>query len=90
MLATVILPIFLVLSVFTFFEYRADKQAAIKGRWRKRESYMLWLSGLGGAFGGLLAMFAYRHKTRKVIFWLVNVSGVAVYSWVILWLISLG
>lgn len=59
------LATYLVLNLFVFLIYRWDKQAAIKGSWRVRESTLLWLAFLGGSMGAVLAQRLLRHKTHK-------------------------
>lgn len=57
-----------VLNVFTFLLYGADKRKARKNRWRIPEKVLI-LSALAlGALGALLGMYAFRHKTRKPLF----------------------
>ena len=53
------------LSIITFFAYLIDKKKAEKGKWRTKEKTLLFLSFLGGAFGGYSAMLIFRHKTKK-------------------------
>lgn len=51
-----------------FLVYAADKLAAKQG-WRRRpERTLLWLGALAGAPGALIAMYLFRHKTRKPAF----------------------
>lgn len=45
--------------------FAIDKYYAKKGRWRIKESTLLWVAFLGGAAGSLLGMAAFRHKTKK-------------------------
>lgn len=55
----------LAVNFVTFCTFWWDKRSAKKGRWRVRESTLLWMSAVGGAAGGLLAMRLFHHKTRK-------------------------
>lgn len=48
-----------------------DKHLARKNKERIPESTLLLLSALGGAAGGLAAMYIFRHKTKKAKFFLV-------------------
>ena len=52
------------LSFITFIAYGADKRKAKKGKYRTKEKTLLFLSFLGGAFGGYPAMLIFRHKTK--------------------------
>ena len=45
-----------------------DKQRAIHKKWRISEATLLTLGYAGGAIGGVLAMYLFRHKTRKNVF----------------------
>ena len=56
------------LSVITFIVFAYDKMCATKGLWRIPESVLLFLSAVGGAMGGILAMCICRHKTQKPAF----------------------
>ena len=52
-------------NIITFVLFGLDKFKALRGSWRIREKTLLTLSLIGGAAGGLLAMFMFRHKIRK-------------------------
>ncbi len=71
------IALLIVISAVTFFVYVTDKRKAVKGKWRTPESLLLGLSFFCGAFGGYLAMWIARHKTRKFVFHLVNLLGLA-------------
>ncbi len=47
-----------------------DKRKAKKDTWRTSENTLLVLAFLG-PFGAFLSMRLFRHKTRKIKFWLV-------------------
>lgn len=42
----------------------ADKQKAIRGRWRIPEKVLLGVAILGGSIGAIAGMYTFRHKTR--------------------------
>lgn len=79
-----------IINIVTFIAFAIDKLAAIEGRSRIRIVTLLGLAFIGGSFGGLLAMYTFRHKIKKdyfavgipliivmqviVIFYLMNVS----------------
>ncbi|MBQ8295062.1 MAG: DUF1294 domain-containing protein [Clostridia bacterium] len=65
----------LIMSSITFCLYAADKKKAQKGQWRIPEATLLLASFLGGAIGGVWAMFLKRHKTRHWYFTVVNFLG---------------
>lgn len=45
-----------------------DKQRAIKREWRIAEKTLFTLAIFGGALGGVLAMYLFRHKTKHNAF----------------------
>lgn len=57
--------IYLLLNLVVFLIYWWDKQAAIEGGWRVRESTLLTLAFFGGSLGAITAQRVLRHKTRK-------------------------
>jgi uncharacterized membrane protein YsdA (DUF1294 family) len=81
---TIIVTIFILLNIFSFGLYAYDKFAAKSGRWRISEKTLLTLSILGGCFGGTLAMYLLRHKTRHTSFLLVNWIADGVYLVILL------
>ena len=70
------------LSLVTFVTYYIDKQKAKRGAWRIKESALLLLSFLGGAYGGFAAMQLFRHKTtgEHWYFTAVNILGILVHT----------
>ena len=69
----------LVLSLITFIFYFVDKVKAKAKAWRVPEKTLLGLSLLGGAFGGGLAMLAFRHKTKHWYFGFINILGIIIH-----------
>ena len=45
-----------------------DKEKAIKKEWRISEKTLLVLGFFGGAIGGVLGMYLFRHKTKHNLF----------------------
>ena len=45
-----------------------DKQRAKKNEWRISEKTLFTLAVFGGAMGGVLAMYLFRHKTKHNTF----------------------
>ena len=85
-----VLPVLVVgatvlMSLFTFALYRADKSAAIKGARRTPESTLHVAALLGGWPGALIAQRVYRHKTRKqpfqTVFWITVLTDCAALIW---------
>ena len=61
-----ILVIYLVfMNIAAFILYGIDKKKAEDGKYRISEASLLFFSVLGGAFGALLGMKIFHHKTRK-------------------------
>ncbi len=58
----------LALNILGFFTTGTDKLKAKHNWWRTKESTIFVISLLGGAFGTLIGMKAFRHKTRKLQF----------------------
>lgn len=56
------------MSLLAFLLCGIDKRKARKKRWRIPEKTLFLVSGLGGAFGFLLGMFLFHHKTRHWTF----------------------
>lgn len=81
----------LLLSLITFFFYGVDKRKARKGKRRISEKTLLSMSLFGGAFGGLLGMLTFRHKTKLEhwYFTFFNVIGIIVYIGLAVYLYSL-
>ncbi len=74
------LAFLVIMSIATFLVYFQDKVNARSGRSRTRERTLYLLSMVGGAFGALLAMLLFRHKTRKLSFWAVQVIGITLHT----------
>ncbi|NOI98724.1 DUF1294 domain-containing protein [Vibrio kanaloae] len=81
----ILIPLYIVLSIFTYFMFAWDKQAALSGDWRTPEKTLHMLSLLGGWPGALLAQFQLRHKSRKqpfkFILWVAIILNVCGFLW---------
>lgn len=73
------------INFFAFLCFGIDKYKAIRRKWRISESFLLSLSVLGGAFGGLIGMILFRHKIRKPMFLVVVPLSAAFYIAVIIY-----
>lgn len=62
------LAYFISLSLVLLFLMYNDKQKAIKNEWRISEKTLLTVAVLGGACGGVLGMYLFRHKTQHNLF----------------------
>lgn len=57
-----------IVNAAAFLLMLIDKQKAKNRKRRIREKYLLTVSAIGGSFGTLMAMYAFRHKTNHVKF----------------------
>ena len=58
------------MNIVTFVTFWIDKNLAQNNKSRVSESTLVLMSALGGAAGGLAAMYLFRHKTRHAKFFL--------------------
>ena len=58
----------IVINTLSFSIFACDKRRSQKGAWRIRERDLLLFAIIGGSLGGLLGMYAFRHKTRHFKF----------------------
>jgi uncharacterized membrane protein YsdA (DUF1294 family) len=76
--------IYFIMSAVCFMLYRADKKAALSGKWRKSEFSLHLVELLGGWPGGFIAQRIYRHKTKKksyrIIFWSIVFLHIAAWT----------
>ncbi len=57
-----------IINAAGFLLMHADKQKAIKNRWRIPERTLLITAILGGSLGVLSGIYIFRHKTRHLKF----------------------
>ncbi|WP_117170529.1 DUF1294 domain-containing protein [Paraliobacillus sediminis] len=63
----IIIYVFLV-NLIAFILMGLDKRKAKKGKWRIPEKTLWFSAVMGGAFGSLLGMQLFRHKTKHKAF----------------------
>ena len=56
------------MSFLLFAMMGIDKSLAKRGAWRVSEKTLFLLALLGGALGGIIGMYFFRHKTRHTSF----------------------
>ena len=56
------------MSLLLFVTMGADKHRARTGQRRVPEARLFTLALIGGAVGGWLGMYAFRHKTKHILF----------------------
>jgi uncharacterized membrane protein YsdA (DUF1294 family) len=66
----ILVVLYLCVNLIAACAFAWDKRKAQKNTWRTSEGAMLVLA-LMGPFGAFGAMSLFRHKTRKMKFWLV-------------------
>ena len=60
-----------IINIITFAIYGIDKYNAVHHKFRIRIVTLLFLAVIGGSIGALLAMYIFRHKTKKWYFTVV-------------------
>ena len=58
----------LVWNIIVFLTYAADKQKAVRKRWRIPDATLLMIAFAGGGLGAFLGMHLLRHKTQHLKF----------------------
>ena len=77
---------FLAINIMLFVVMGVDKYRAIRRRWRIPEATLFILALVGGACGGTVGMYSFRHKTKHwyfaVFFPLLALAQLALYFFV--------
>ena len=68
MMMAILWGVWLLVNLFVFALYGADKQRAKKGAWRIPEKTLLTGTWLLGGVGAFAAMRMFRHKTEHLAF----------------------
>lgn len=58
----------LFINAVGFLSMYIDKQKAKKNKWRIKEGTLMTIALLGGGIGGMIGMYKFRHKTKKLKF----------------------
>lgn len=61
------------INFFTFLIYGLDKYLAQKKAYRVSEYSLFVLSAFGGSIGAIIGMKVFHHKTKKKMFWILNI-----------------
>ena len=70
------------INILAFIIYGLDKYFAVKKVYRVSEYSLFILSIFGGGLGSLLGMKVFHHKTRKLMFWIVNIASL--FIWILI------
>lgn len=85
---TAAIVLYLIANLCVFVLYGADKRRARNGDWRIPERILL-VSALIGPFGAWAGMRVLRHKTKKILFYLVpvflvlHIVGILYLAWLL-------
>ena len=77
----------IIINLLAFAAMWWDKRRAQKGEWRISEAGLFTLVLLGGGIGGIVGMYTFRHKTKKLKFTigfptiLITEIVLAIYFW---------
>jgi len=78
----------IIINVITFIVYAVDKYKAINKKRRIGELSLFFLGFIGGPVGALLSMLLFRHKTKKIRFYFLNILYIGIWIlllWRFLW-----
>ena len=71
------------LAQFLIIAMGWDKWKAQRNKWRTPEATLMGICALGGGIGTILGMYTFRHKTKKVNFYVCNVLTLLLWGYVI-------
>lgn len=74
---------YLIINAFTLLISGIDKMKARHSKWRIKESTLHLLSFLGGAFGMVISMMLFRHKTQKAKFKMIIALAFAMHVFIL-------
>ena len=72
------------INIITFFIYGIDKYKACHNKYRISEKSLFILSIIGGSIGAIIGMKCFHHKTRKLLFWIVNILSLILWIYVLI------
>lgn len=58
----------IIINLTAFIMYGADKQKAVRHKWRIPERVLIGIAVFGGSVGALLGMKVFHHKTKHMKF----------------------
>ena len=72
------------INFITFVIYGIDKYKACHNKYRISEYSLFVLSIFGGFLGALIGMRCFHHKTRKILFWIVNILSLILWVFILI------
>lgn len=63
-----IIAYILIINIIGFLSMYIDKRRAKRNEWRIKEGTLFSIALLGGGIGGIIGMYKFRHKTKKLKF----------------------
>jgi len=75
---------YIIINILTFLIWGFDKWRAQNHQWRISEKMLFTFILLGGAFGAIMGMQAFHHKTRKTQFWVIAIIGCIIHLVILL------
>jgi uncharacterized membrane protein YsdA (DUF1294 family) len=78
----------IIINIITFFYFGLDKMKAGLSHRRISEKRLWTLSFIGGSLGGILGMYFFRHKTKKLSFQVIFTLILLVQIWIVVWLVK--
>ena len=60
----------IIINIYQFFQMGIDKYLAIKNKRRISEKNLIITTLIGGSIDGILGMKIFRHKTKKIKFYI--------------------
>ncbi|MCD8157578.1 MAG: DUF1294 domain-containing protein [Clostridiales bacterium] len=79
----ILLLYYVFINLFLFAKMGVDKYKAVHHKWRIPEASLYVTAFLGGALGGFLGMFVFRHKIRKPKFYLMFTLALLIHLFLI-------
>ncbi len=64
----IIIGYILCINLIGFVAMYIDKKRAKRNEWRIKEGTLISIALLGGGIGGMIGMYKFRHKTKKLKF----------------------
>lgn len=69
----------IIINLVSFILYGLDKRFSKLKKWRISERGLFLLSLFGGGVGSLIGMILFRHKTKKIKFYIWNIIMIGIW-----------